>query len=378
MKRLFLSLILVIFCISLFASNSPDGNDVVFLKNGLKVEGTILEQTDSFIRMNVDPRGEVTIQMADIEKIVTQFSDSSYNYTVTSEYPNLPKAEAPVATTAPKTSGGYAQTSSPKTLFDSEQKRFLPDDVYDDLAYGFIVSNFYLEARVGLGSGIANFENMPYGLTFSYNHPGKMGRSYANASLAGGMIIFLGNHFGFDMNLGYTQEVGVATYRDEFANQGLSNPIIGMSLFDMYFGFLLGHQFRLGFTCAIGSAYSSGDDWDGYGNPNYNPPLIYEDDMDAGSDFAFRWGVNLSYFFTPRFGVTVFGRSCDIDNTYTYYQSYPLNDIYIDNNSKHLSLGAELNFRLQPKCYNVKEVLDYEYHGSYSIEHSRVWKDCEE
>lgn len=378
MKKVFLSLILAIFSIGLFASTSPDGNDVIYLKNGLMVEGTILEQTATFIRMNVDPRGEVTIQMADIEKVVTQIADGGYNYTIASEYPNVPKAENPTVVTKPKTNGGFAQTSAPKKLFEPEPKRFLPDDVYDDLELGFIVSNFYLEARLGLGSGIAYMENMPYGLTHDYNYPGTMGRSYGNASLAGGMIIFLGNHFGFDMNLGYTQEVGIATYRDEFATQGLKNPAIGMSLFDFYFGFLLGHQFRLGFTCAFGSAYSNGDDWDDYNNSSYNPPLIYDDDMDAGSDFAFRWGVNLGYFFTPRFGVTVFGRSCDVDNRYTYNQPYPLNDIYVDNNSQHMSLGVELNFRLQPKCYTVKQVISYESHGYYDIERSRVWKDCED
>ena len=77
-------------------------------------------------------------------------------------------------------------------------------------------------------------------------------------------------------------------------------------------------------------------------------------------------------------GARVEGRYLDVDNRYTYREPYPLNDIYVDNNSKHMSLGVELNFRLQPKCYNVKEILGTEYHGSYSVEYSRNWKDCEE
>ena len=381
MKKVFLSLILIFFGISLFANSSAnlssDGNDVVFLKNGTKVEGTILEQTDAFVKIVAYQQGEVTINRTDIDRIVTQIADGGYNYTISTAFPTQQKVESPaVVSTLPPTSG----TSTPKTpltTFKSAPKRFLPDDVYDDLSYGYIVSNFYLEGRLGLGSGIAYCENMPYSITDSYNHPGTMGRSYGNFSLAGGMIAFLGNHFGFDMNLGYTHELGMATYRDEFATMGLSNPILRMNFFDFYFGFLLGHRLRLGVTCAVGGARSNGDDWADHDKPNYNSPIIFDDDMDAGSDFAFRWGVNLSYFFTPRFGFTVFGRYCDVSNRYTYRQPYPLYDIYVDNNSKHMSLGVELNFRLQPKCYNVKEVLSYENHGSYAIERSRVWKDCE-
>lgn len=380
MKRIILSLILAILGTGLFAcsqcyANQPYGGDVIYLKNGIVLEGTILEQTDTFIRMNVDSRGEITLQMADIEKVVTQFADGNYNYAITSEYPNLPKTENPVVETKPETGSNIAKTNTPKKTH-KPQKSFLPDDVYYDLAMGCIVSNFYLEARLGFGSGNVDCDNMPYGITYSYNCPGTMGSSYGTASLAGGMIMFFGNHCGFDFNIGYTQELGVAAFQGEYAY--LSSPAVGMSMFDMYFGFLLGHCFRLGATCAIGSAYSSGDGWDEHNSPNYKPPMIYDDDLNPSSDFAFNWGVDLSYFLTPRLGITVYGRSCDISNRYTYSQPYPLNDIYVDNNSKRLSFGAELNIRIQPKCYNVKETISYESYGSYAIERYRAWKDCEE
>lgn len=91
-----------------------EGDDIVYLKNGTVLKCTILEQTDQTLLVRTSAGNEITLSLSNVEKIVTQFVDGNYNFTITSEYPSITvnETQAPVAVTVNNVAPGVEITKA--------------------------------------------------------------------------------------------------------------------------------------------------------------------------------------------------------------------------------------------------------------------------
>ena len=93
---------------------TDDGNDLVYLKNGSVIECQIISQTNETIVVRTTTGNEISLSMSKVEKIVTQFVDGDYNFTITTEYPNIAGnvAPTPVPVAVNKPSNGEEITKA--------------------------------------------------------------------------------------------------------------------------------------------------------------------------------------------------------------------------------------------------------------------------
>lgn len=75
--------------------SDDDDHDLVYMKNGSVLECHIISQDAENLVVRTLSGNEISIQLSKVEKIVTQFVDGDYNFTITSSYPNITEVAAP-------------------------------------------------------------------------------------------------------------------------------------------------------------------------------------------------------------------------------------------------------------------------------------------